>query len=164
MCDPVSIAAAGGAVLSGYGAYKQSKAEKDSLKYQEEQARQNAVLQNIQAQDALALGRQEAKDHMRQVSGMKASQTAVMAANGLDVSQGTPQSLLDDTQYMGDIDQARIKRNAKREAWGYQVGATNATNTANMIGATADNISPVADGLLATAGSVASNWKLFAGG
>lgn len=142
----------------GIGTAVQKDSEKKSLKYKEEEANQNAALQKIAANDAIAEGEQAAQDQMRQVSQVKADQTAVAAANGLDISQGTPASLLADTQYMGDIDTARIKRNAKRQAWGHGVEATNMTNTANMFGATADGINPAASGLLAAAGSVASNW------
>lgn len=148
----------GGAVVVGIGTYMNKDAEKKSLKYKQQEALDNAGLQKIAANDAIAEGEQAAQDQMRKVSQMKADQTVVAAANGLDVSQGTPASLLADTQYMGDIDTARIKRNAARQAWGHGVDGTNMTNTANMLGATADGINPVADGLLAGAGSVASNW------
>lgn len=164
MCDAVSMMAAGSAIFTGYGAYKESTANKESMKYKEEEARQNAALQEIAAQDAITLGQQEAQDHMRKVSQVKASQTAVAAANGLDVSQGTPKSLLDDTQYMGDIDLGRINANTKRQAWARRVEGTNYSNTAEMLGATADNMNPAVDGLLASAGSVASNWKAFSKG
>ena len=160
MCDP-SLAAAGGALLSGYGAYKESRAQKEALKYQENEASQNASLQGVMAGDAMQRGREAAQDVMRKVGQEKATQTAVMAANGLDVSQGTPASLLDDTQYMGDIDLGRVKRNAQREAWGFNVQANNYRNTASMLKATGDNINPAMDGVLAAAGSVAGNWSAF---
>ena len=155
------VAAAGFAAYSGYSG---KQAEKDAAKYQEAEAFNNYQIQKAQQADAMARGREAAQDHMRQVSGMKASQSAVMAANGLDISQGTPASLLEDTQMMGDIDLQRIKQNAKREAWGFGVQANNFRNSANMYGATADNINPVASGLIAGAGSVASNWSAFSQG
>ena len=157
---------AAGAVIftvGAAGAYQSKKGEKESLKYKQQEALDNAGLQKIAANDAIAEGEQAAQDHMRKVSQMKADQTVVAAANGLDVSQGTPASLLADTQYMGDIDTARIKRNAKRQAWGHGVDGTNMTNTASMLGATADGINPAVSGLLAGAGSVASNWGAIKG-
>lgn len=161
MCDVTMGLATASAVMAGYGAYKSSSAQKESLKYKEEEARQNAGLQQMQVQDALDRGRQEAQDHMRQVSGVISTQKSVAAANGLDVSQGTPTSIFEDTQYMGNVDLSRINRNAQRQAWGAKVGATNALNTAEMLGATADNMNPGVDGLLSAAGSVANNWSAF---
>lgn len=152
------------ATMAIYGAYEQKSAEKEAAKYQEAEARNNYQIQKAQQADAMARGREAAQDHMRQISGAKATQTAVMAANGLDISQGTPASLLEDTQMMGDMDLKRIQKNTKREAWGFGVQANNFRNSANMYGATADNINPVASGLIAGAGSVASNWSAFSQG
>lgn len=163
MCEPQTIVL-GGALISGYGAYKEQKAQKDSIEYQQAEAEINGGLQDQAARDAMQRGKQAAQDHMRQVGQFKAEQTAVLAASGMDISQGTPASLLDDTQYMGDLDLRRIQQNAKREAWGYRVEAGNMRSTANMLGATADNINPIMGGILGAAGSVASNWQAFSGG
>lgn len=147
-----------GAAVSAVGAYGQSQSQKKALGYQQEQAEQNAQLQAMYAQEAIADGNREAQARMAKTSQIKATQTAAAAANGLDVSQGTPQSILDDTQYFGDIDVANIKYNAQRKAWGFDVEGNNMSNTAAMYGAQAYNINPLMNGLMAGAGSIASNW------
>lgn len=143
------------------GSYMQSKAQKDALGYQEKEAEMNAQLQGKMAEDAIARGNRDAQDHMQKAAMMKSSQRAAMAANGVDVSQGTPASILDDTDYMTKVDVGRIKGNAQREAWGYKVGQTNASNTALMLDAQGDNINPGMNAIMSGVSSVASNWSMF---
>jgi len=160
----VSAVVAVGATVSAAGAYMQSKAQKDALGYQEKEAQMNAQLQGQMAEDAIARGNRDAQDHMQKAAMMKSSQKAAIAANGIDVSQGSPASILDDTDYMAKVDVGRIKGNAQREAWGYKVGQTNASNTALMLDAQGDNINPGMNALMSGVSSVASNWGMISGG
>jgi len=153
-----------GAAVSAGGSYMQSKAQKDALGYQEKEAEMNAQLQGQMAEDAIARGNRDAQDHMQKAAIMKSSQRAAIAANGIDVSQGSPASILDDTDYMAKVDVGRIKGNARREAWGYKVGQTNASNTALMLDAQGDNINPGMNALMSGVSSVASNWSAFSKG
>lgn len=158
------VAVGVGATVSAAGAYMQSKAQKDALGYQEKEAQMNAQLQGQMAEDAIARGNRDAQDHMQKAAMMKSSQKAAIAANGIDVSQGSPASILDDTDYMAKVDVGRIKGNAQREAWGYKVGQTNASNTALMLDAQGDNINPGMNALMSGVSSVASNWGMISGG
>lgn len=153
-----------GATVSAAGAYMQSKAQKDALGYQEKEAQMNAQLQGQMAEDAIARGNRDAQDYMQKAAMMKSSQKAAIAANGIDVSQGSPASILDDTDYMAKVDVGRIKDNARRETWGYKVGQTNASNTALMLDAQGDNINPGMNALMSGVSSVASNWSAFSKG
>ena len=118
-------------------------------------------MQGWNAEDAVRRGEEAAGDHKLKIQQAKADQTAVMAANGLDISQGTPVSILDDTQYMGDVDIARIRTNAGREAWGSRVGQRNSMATASMLDAQGSAIKPGQSALMAAGSSLASNWSAF---
>jgi hypothetical protein len=153
-----------GAGISAYGSYSSSKAQKDALGYQEKEAEMNAQLQGKMAEDAIARGNRDAQDHMQKAAMMKSSQKAAIAANGIDVSQGSPASILDDTDYMAKVDVGRIKGNAQREAWGYKVGQRNANSTALMLDAQGDSINPGMNALMSGVSSVASNWGMISSG
>lgn len=99
--------------MSAYGAMSSAKAQKDAANY-------NATMQGYQAKNALQVGADTAaaqKDKQRRIAG---TQTAAMAAGGLDTSSGTPMQLLTETAGMGELDALRITNNASRTAWGYQ--------------------------------------------
>ena len=44
-----------------------------------------------------------------------------MAANGVDLSSGSPLDILGDTAMYGELDALTIRSNAEREAYGYRV-------------------------------------------
>ena len=116
--------AAAGAVTSAYSAQDQAKAVKDAAEW-------NVKAAENQAQEAIDRGQQEQERVGIQQGRIKAEQAAGMAANGVDLNSGTPQAVLQQTDYYGLQDQKRVMDNAYKEGAGY-------INQANLSRAKAD--------------------------
>jgi hypothetical protein len=154
MCDPTVIAIAGGASagLGAYGQYQQAQAAKET-------ARHNQRLADMQADDARDRGVLESEKMGRKVGSFRGQQRAALAANGLDLTSGTPASLLEQTDYYGLEDQRTVASNTAREVAGYK-------NRAKAYGMQADNIHPKFQAfttLLGGGSDVASKWYMMAG-
>jgi len=145
-------ASAAGAGMSAYGAYQQSESAQKAADY-------NAKLAKLQGQDALDRGDLDQQAIGRKQAALRGSQAANMAANGLDLSYGSPAALLDQTDYYGNADQETAANNARREAAGYGSRAT-------MSQIQADSYSPMMSGagsLLTSSGTVADRWYKYGG-
>ena len=121
MCGPVAIGAAMVA-MSAMQAYSQNK----QAKYQSAVANQNADLAEAQADDSINRGNAQAaqvRNRNRQAAG---TQAATMGATGADMSTGNALDIFGDTAQYGELDALTTVNNAQREAYGYQVQATNA--------------------------------------
>jgi len=144
-----SIAGTG---MQAYGQYQQAQAAKDAATY-------NQKVANIQANDAIDRGDLEQQQLGRKISALRGQQTANMAANGLDLSSGTPAAELAQTDYYGLEDQRTVANNANREAAGYRTRAT-------MAGMQADSYNPgltAGASLLSGGGQVADRWYKYKG-
>ena len=64
----------------------------------------------------------------REISQLKASQIAAMAASGIDTSFGSAADVIGDTAVLGTEDVSIIAENAARETRGFQIQAQNYTN------------------------------------
>lgn len=154
----------GGLGMQAYGAMQKSQGEADAANYQAAVQANNQRVAEIQAQDAIDRGEKAAQDHSRKVAALKGSQTASMAARGLDLTEGSPLSILTDTDLFGAIDKNTIKSNAAREAWGYRAQGANAGDNSKLLRMQAENQSPLLTGagtLLAGAGQVADKWYRY---
>jgi hypothetical protein len=167
MCEPTTIAAVAtglqiaGTVTSTYGAYQRSKAEKQAYEYQSAVARNNAMISEQQAQDALQRGQTaEARQRMKTAQ-LKGAQRASLAARGISLDEGSALNILDDTDYFGELDALAVRENAAREAYGYRVQGSNYSSNAAMMRARADMESPYGaafTSLLTGSGAVADSW------
>jgi hypothetical protein len=156
-----TTASIGGTLFSAYSAMQQSSASNSAANYNAAIQRNNAIAANYQANDAIDRGNKAVDEHMRKVAALKGSQTASMAARGLDISEGSPLNILTDTDVLGATDASTIKTNAAREAWGYKNQAANSTAQGNLYSMQASNQNPLMAGagtLLSGAGSVADRW------
>lgn len=133
--------------LTAYSANQQSRAQKDMANY-------NAKVAEIQAQDAITRGNEEASKVRRQYAQMAGRQRAELAAKGLDLTEGTTADVIDQTDFFSQIDQNTARDNAAREAWnlrarrqGYQYEASTQR--------------PGQAAFLAGAGTVASRWYSY---
>lgn len=136
-----------GAVSGAFGSYQQAKSAQAV-------AANNAKLAEWQAQDAITRGQRSEQAQRMKVAQLKGSQRASMAARGLDLGEGSALSILQDTDYMGEVDATTIRDNATREAWAYR-------NQAAQYKSQADSMSPFGSAfgtLLTGAGSVADSW------
>lgn len=106
---------------SAYSAYATNQASKDQQKI----ANSNAALTDAAAGDAINRGNEEMLAVRRRTRGLVGKQRAAFAAQGIDVSSGTAMDLQDETQQAGTMDEATVRKNAFREAWGLTKQASN---------------------------------------
>jgi hypothetical protein len=147
--------------MSLYNGMKQGESAQGMANYNAAVSRNNAQAAEWQAQDATKRGQEQAEANSRKVAMLKGSQTASMAAHGLDISEGTPVNILTDTDLLGEIDTNTIQQNASKEAWGHRAKAANASTQAGMYDMQANNSSGLMSGagsLISGAASLADRW------
>jgi hypothetical protein len=171
MCTGFEIAmavlSAGGAVMQASAASAQAKSQKNAYEYQAKVSENNAKIAEWQAQNEIAKGQQAEIEQRRKTAALKGSQTASLAARGLDISSGSALNILTDTDYMGEQDALTIRDNAAKAAWSARLQGANETSNAGFYKSAAAGISPsgaAAGSLLGSAGSVASNWYMSSAG
>lgn len=172
MADPISIAAivgigatVAGGVTSAIGSSYAGEAKGRMYEYQAGVAKINESIEKQNADYARKSGEVVASE-----VGAKAKQTMGLikvgqGASGLDVNSGSNVQVRDSQQSKNEFDQAIVRSNAARQAYGFETGAltqhaniglagmgAEASRTAGDLGATASIIS--------TAGSVASKWAM----
>lgn len=123
--------------------------------------RNNAIMAEYAAQDALRRGEQEAQAVQRKAAQLKGSQRALMAAKGLDLSSGTPADLIDSTDFFAENDANTARFNARKDAWSARAGGANAM--AQGKAAASQATLAAAGTLLSTGGSVADKWYQYGG-
>lgn len=119
MCEPATIALtimAVGTAVSTVSSFQQQKAANKAAEFQAAVATNNQIAANQYAEDAKRRAAQQASDHRKRISAVKADQTAAMAAAGFDVGQGSALDILGDTAAAGELDILRIKDAGEREA------------------------------------------------
>lgn len=172
MCIPLAAAAAvatiAASAVSAYGAIQSGNAAKNQAEYQAAVDRDNQQRAEWQAKDALDRGAEAERQQRLKVQSALGSQRAAMAANGVDLSSGSPLDILGDTAMYGEMDALTIRSNAEREAYGYRVQSQNfATNAqlSQMRGSSAQTAGAIGAGstLLTGAGQAASTWAKFGG-
>lgn len=174
MADPFTLSAgtlammsmassAAGAGVSAYGAYSQGQAQSAQYAYQSGIAQMNAQIAKQNADYAVAAGEVKAQE-----SGMKTrfqigETIAQQGAGGLAVGSGSNARVVSGELAVGQQDQAIIRSNAARTAYGYNVEAAAATaqgklySMASESAKTAGAIS-AAGSLISGAGSVSGKW------
>lgn len=125
------------------GAYKQSQAAKDSAEYQAAVANNNAQVSEWQAQDAIKRGETAEAQQRLRTKQFKGSQTARLAANGIDISEGSALNMLSDTDWMGEQDALNVRDNAAREAYAYRQQGSNSSANAGLLKYRADSENPL---------------------
>jgi hypothetical protein len=138
----MSYITAAGAAVQTMGAYSSAKASKNAYSMQAQIAAQNAQIANQQASQAIINGQTAEQNVRLQGAQVMGAQRASMAANGVDLGQGSANEALTTTKYMTERDALTTKDNALRQAWGYQVQAVNYTNEGRMDSYASDSISP----------------------
>ena len=121
MLIAATAVSAAGAAFQGYSAYTEAN-------YRAGVAKNNAGLAREQAADAVERGEVEQQRKWREISQLKASQIAAMAASGIDTSFGSAADVIGDTAVLGTEDVSIIAENAARETRGFQIQAQNYTN------------------------------------
>jgi hypothetical protein len=125
--------------LSAYSAYKAGKdakkageAQQTAAESEAQLAEYNADVAELQAKDAVERGAEVESKFRTQVRNMVGAQRAGIAAGNIDVGYGSAVDVQADAAYLGELDALTIRTNAAREAWGYQVEATNLKKRAEI--------------------------------
>jgi hypothetical protein len=137
------------AALSAYSSYSGQNQAKQQGEYQAKVANNNATVSQWQADDAKARGDTAAANVRRQYAAMEGSQAATFASRGIDISEGSPNAILNDTSYFGQVDQNTVRANAAREAWGYKTRGQNFEAEGMFAQAGADARNPAMSGAAA---------------
>jgi hypothetical protein len=112
-----------GTGLNAYGQYQAGQEEAGK-------AKQNAMLAEFQADEALSRGFLESARHQASVRRLTSTQRAGYASQGIDVFSGSATDVRDSAKSLGEVDAMMIRNNAVREAFGYRVQATSARDEA----------------------------------
>jgi hypothetical protein len=153
-----------GAASSALGAYYGAQSQKSSLELQANLADINARMSESSAQQTLLTGQRDEQKSRIATANLKGTQRASMAANGIDLGEGSAAQVLTSTDVMGEVDADTIAANAVRSAWGYRTQGVNQSNQALMSRASAGAINPgqaAVTSLLGSAGTVAGNWYQY---
>jgi hypothetical protein len=145
------------AVVQGVQASQNAKAQQQAANYNAQVANNNATIANQQRSATLQQGEADAQTVMRKEASMIGDQRAQMAANGIDLTQGSAQDILASTKFLGGIDVNNIQSNAARQAWGYEVQGMNDKSAATMETWKANSINPTEIGLMAGGTSLLSS-------
>lgn len=156
MCDIGTALMIGGGILSGAGQIASANAEAKAAKYNAEVQRQNAMLADRQAKNVLESGMREEQKQKALTQQLMAKQQAAQAANGVDVTFGTPLDLMVDTAKMGAIDALTIRTNAYRNYDDTRNQAVSYRNQAALYDMQARNSRTA--GVLGAFGSMASSF------
>lgn len=127
----LAIIAIAGVAVAAYQQHQQGEAAAAAGEHQQQAANSQADLQDynaqiadLQAKDATARGALAESNYRSEVRGVIGQQRTLIAANNIDVSFGSAVDVQADAAYLGELDALTIRTNAAREAWGYQVQAT----------------------------------------
>lgn len=169
MADPLSLtaislgASALGGATSAVSSIMGGNSQAAQFQYQSGIAAQNALIAKQNANYATAAGEVSA-----QQSGMKTrfqlgQTTAQQGAGGLAVGSGSNQRVVDSEREVGTEDQALIRSNAAKQAYGYEVTAAQDTAQSQMYTQAASGAKTAGEigafgSILGTAGSVSSKW------
>jgi len=117
-----------GAVGGLYGGMAQSAAST----YQAQVAQMNATIARQNASYELALGEQQAQTQGMKTRAQIGQTRAAQGAGGLDVNTGSNVDVRASEAELGSYDQAIVRNNAVRRAYGQEVLATQADAQANL--------------------------------
>lgn len=123
-----------GAASSAMGAYYGAAADKRKLEYQADIAAINAKsisdsagvnqrLAESAAQQTLLAGERDVQRSQLSTAALKGSQRAGMAANGIDLGEGSANQILTSTDLLGEVDANTLHANAVRTAFGIRTQA-----------------------------------------
>ena len=150
-----------GAGMQAMGAMNQARTQQQVLGYEAAIASNNQSTATYQAQQEQIIGAQQEQVQRLKTASMFSSQRAQMAANGVDLGQGSANEVLTSTEMMGEKDALTIRDNAARREWAYRTQAQNYGSEAAADKSMASNINPMLStgtSLLGSASLYKKNW------
>lgn len=113
------------AAVAAYSAYESGQARKEAMQYQAAVARNNQMIADEYAKTELVKGQRLEEAKRMETQQRQGAVRAAVAASGLDVDEGSPVRLQEDTAMLGEFDALTIRHNAERTAHGYRVQGMN---------------------------------------
>ena len=161
-----AIAGIAGGIVGGISSAQQGKAQQAQYNYQAQVAEENAKIDNNNAAIERQQGIEESRLQRIKTAQAIGSQKTAMAANGVDITQGTALDVIEDTAAMGELDALQTRYNYEKKALAYEAKADNFTNQSNLDVIAGKNayqagkMNGLASGLqgIEKAGSVAGKW------
>lgn len=127
MGSTAAVASIGSSVLSGTQQLLTGMGNARSYemqgKFQKQQYEFNAKLVEEQAADSIVRGDKEAHLLKKQARRIIGSQKASLAAQGIEIDEGSALDIQADTAHAAELDAITIRNNAQREAYGYKMTA-----------------------------------------
>lgn len=150
MCDATTLMIASTVVGVG-GQVIQAQAQSDAYEYQAQVDRQNAILADRRAKDAIERGQLEEERAKREATALRKQQEASFSAANIDTSFGTPLDVIISSAMQGEQQAAIIRANAEREAEDFTMGAHSSRSQAALNQSSARNATT--GGLFASVGT-----------
>ena len=125
MCEITTALMIASTVAGGFAQIQAGNAQAAAANYNAQVAEMNATLADRAARDALERGAREEQQKRMETSALQGRQRAAMAANGVDLTFGSPLDTLVDTATLGELDALTIRRNAAREAYDIEAQGVN---------------------------------------
>lgn len=144
--DVVGVASA---AMGAMSSMQQAQAQQDQANYQAQVARNNAIIAQQQADDALLRGRQDEGEYRIQLSGFKGKQRSILAGSGFEANEDDALDILSDTAQIGEVDALKVRNNAQREAYKYQLAAQSGQAQAGLFDMQAAQQNPAQTGAFA---------------
>jgi|SRR5580693_1534402 hypothetical protein len=158
----VGSTAAGG-VMGVIGSLFQGQAQSNMYKYQAGVAQVNAKVANQDAQYATEAGNVEATNSGLRTRAEVGTTRAGMAAGNVDINSGSGARVVSSETAIGQENEATIRANAAKRAYGFEVKAAGDTATAGAMDVAATTSIESGDigaisSVIGAAGSVSSKW------
>jgi len=153
MCVPIAAAlAVGASVVQGMGQIQAGRQANAQGKYEADLAKRNAAMEVESAHESFEAGKDERRDFWRKVGSTKGQQIASMAANGIDISEGTAELVQRDTKELSYEDASTLYKNIEQRTRGHHINASNYVSEAKA--AKARGKAALKSSYFAAAGSV----------
>jgi hypothetical protein len=170
MCEPTTILMATSLAMTAVGGITQARAQSaagqaqaDAAKYQAQVAKNNSIMAERAAQDALARGAAAEAQQRARGRLVMGSQKTKFAANGIDLASETVEDVAASQGGLNELDALTVRENAAREAYGFRVEGSNYSSQADLLRSQAQGYKAAGQGaavgtLLSTGGAVAGQW------
>jgi hypothetical protein len=160
-------ASGAGAITEAYSAYASAAAAKSNLQFKSKLDKIAAAREEERAGQVARRGADRLFKLRLQQSQMEGEQRVLLAAQGLDVTEGSAARLLEDTKYISDLDAAALEDNTSQEIRMIRESARMKLFDSAVNQGAADQISPALAGAtsaVAGAGKLAERWYSYQSG
>lgn len=167
MCEPTTLALIG-AGIGAVGSLAEGASARQQAQFQEQIARNNAIIAERKADDAIARGKQERRAKQLETTRLIGEARASAAGSGVAVGTGSVLNVTSDIAQFGKLDELTIKNNALREALGFRSQAEQFRTEAEGFERAGDaaalqGVIGAGTSLLSGASAVDSKWFNFGG-